>query len=65
MTKKLTSFTQLITGEGSRISYTYSTIDDDGTIINQNERGNFIVVDTGLQNHIDAIRDFIIEHKLS
>lgn len=31
--KLLTSFTKLITGEGVRISYTYSEVDGDGKLI--------------------------------
>lgn len=57
--KRLTSFTAHVTAEGQRISYTYSEIDENGKLINQNVRENFIVVDKGLQNHIDAINNYI------
>ena len=40
--KKLTSFTHLITGEGDRVAYTYSEVDEKGNIKSQNNKGNFI-----------------------
>lgn len=62
--KVLTSFTAHTTAEGQRISYTYSVIDEEGNIINQNIRENFVVVDAGLQSHIKAISDYINANKL-
>lgn len=62
--KKLTSFTHHITAEGDRVSFTYSEIDESGKLVNQNVRENFIVVDSGLQAHIDAIRDYITTNRL-
>lgn len=58
--KKLTSFTYLVTGEGDRIAYTFSEIDETGRIVSQNNKGNFIVVDDELQSHIDAINEHIV-----
>lgn len=63
--KKLTSFTELTTGEGSRIAYTYSEIDEDGNLIAQNKKGNFVVVDSDVQEAITLIRTFISERHLS
>lgn len=63
--KKLTSFTAHVTGEGQRISFTHSVIDDTGKLISQNERENFIVVDDELQSHIDAINEYIKRTRLS
>lgn len=62
--KKLTSFTAHVTAEGQRISYTFSEIDSTGRLVSQNTRENFIVVDSDLQAHIDAINDFIKANKL-
>ena len=61
MKKLLTSFTSHVTGEGQRISYTYSEVDENGKLKNQNLRENFIVMDEKLQGHIDAINNFIKE----
>lgn len=59
MIKKITSFTHHVTGEGSRISATYSVIDDNGELIKSNERFNIIVVDENIQNNIDLINSFL------
>lgn len=61
---KLTSFTHLTTGEGDRISYTYSVLDEDGNVVAQNKRGNFVALDETLLGHIAAIKQYIAEHKL-
>lgn len=63
--RKSTSFTKLVTGEGTRLSYTYSEFDGDGNIQSQNSRGNFIVTDDALQGHIDAIDKYINERQLN
>lgn len=57
--KKLTSFTAHVTGEGQRISYTYSEIDGSGKLISQNNRENFIVMDAEVMEHINAINTYI------
>ena len=54
--KRVTSITMHTTAEGQRISFTYSEIDDvTGKLTKQNVRENFIVMDTEVQAHIDAI----------
>ena len=64
--KMLTSFTKLTTGEGVRVAYTYSVVDEQtGAVISQNNKGNFIAMDTSLLNNITAIETFISEHFLS
>ena len=62
--KRLTSFTHLKTGEGDRIAFTYSDVNSAGTIVNQNVKENFIIVDEDLQGHIDAVCNFIRKNKL-
>lgn len=57
--KLLTSFTKLTTGEGIRVAYTYSEVDEEGKMISQNNRENFIVVDQELRKHIEAVDDYI------
>lgn len=57
--KKITSFTSHKTGEGSRLSATYSEITEDGTLVKSNERFNVIVVDEDIQNCIEQIEDFL------
>lgn len=57
--KKITSYTHHRTGEGSRLSATYSEIKEDGTLSKSNERFNIIVVDEEIQGHIDALNEFL------
>ena len=59
--KILTSFTKLITGEGIRVSYTFSEIDDGGKVVSQNNRANFVVTDTSLKSNLEAVDDYISE----
>ncbi len=61
---KLTSFTHLTTGEGDRISYTYSVLDEEGNVISQNKRGNFVALNNDLLSHIAAIKEYITQNKL-
>lgn len=62
--KKITSFTAHVTAEGQRISYTYSEIDESGNLKSQNNRENFIVMDSVLTGHIEAINTYIAKNKL-
>ena len=57
--KKVTSFTHLITGEGSRIAFTYSELDSFGNLLSQNNKENFVAMDQELLTHINAINDYI------
>jgi len=51
---------------GDRISYTYDTIDaDTGDVIDANTKESFFVTENTLRAHVEAIRDYIREHKLS
>ena len=57
--QKITSFTHHTTGEGSRLSATYSEITEDGALVKSNERFNIIVVDDTIQEHINAINEHL------
>lgn len=57
--KKITSFTSHKTGEGTRLSATYSEITNDGALIKSNERFNVIVVDENVQTCIDVIETYL------
>lgn len=64
--KQLSSFMALSVNGGDRISFTYDEIDPDtGDLTNGNNKESFFVVDEGLRAHIEAVRDFIREHKLA
>lgn len=62
--KKLTSFMSLNTGEGGRIAFTFSEVAADGTIISQNNKGNFLVMDEELEAHVTAVKDYISQNYL-
>ena len=57
--QKITSFTSHQTGEGTRLSATYSEISEEGQLIKSNERFNVIVVDEEMQAHVDALTEFL------
>lgn len=64
--KQLSSFMALNVNGGDRLSFTYDTVDDEtGDLIDTNKKESFFVVDETLRGHINAIRDYIREHKLS
>ena len=64
--KQLSSFMALNVNGGDRISYTYDTIDaDTGDVIDTNTKESFFVTDNTLRAHVEAIRDYIREHKLT
>ena len=64
--KQLSSFMALAVNGGDRVSFTYDEIDlDTGDLIDGNKKESFFVVDEGLRAHIEAVRDFIREHKLA
>lgn len=63
--KLLTSFTKLTTGEGIRVAYTYSEVDEEGKLISQNNRGNFIAIDQELRKHIEAVDSYISDKYLA
>ena len=63
--KKVTSFTHLYTGEGHRIAYTYSELDENGNFISQNNRGNFVETHSDVIDAINIIIDDIESNHLS
>lgn len=66
MKKILTSFMNLSTGEGSRIVYTYSEVNEEtGEVVSQNNKGNFLVMNDDVQAHLDAVKKYIREKYLA
>lgn len=64
--KQLSSFLVLNVSGGDRISFTYDEIDGNtGELTNSNVKESFFVVDDGLREHIELIRDYIRENKLA
>ncbi len=64
--KQLSSFMALSVNGGDRISYTYDELDDEtGEVISANNKASFYVVDNTLRTSINAVRDWLRDHKLS
>ncbi len=64
--KRLSSFMVLNINGGDRISFTFDEIDSEtGEPISQNNKQSFFVVNDELASHIEAVRTFIRENKLS
>lgn len=63
--KQLSSFMALAVNGGDRVSFTYDEIDSDtGDLIDGNKKESFFVIGEELRGEINAIRDYIREHKL-
>lgn len=65
MLKTMTSFTMHRTGEGIRISYTYSKIDDDGNLVANNGRKDIIAVRPEIISALETVETFINERLAS
>lgn len=64
--KQLSSFMVLNVNGGDRVSFTYDVIDENtGDLIDSNKKESFFVVDETLRGHINAVREYIREHKLA
>ena len=56
----------LSTGEGSRIAYTYSEVNEEtGEVVSQNNKGNFLVMNDDVQAHLDAVKKYIRDKYLA
>lgn len=63
--KRITSFTSHTTAEGERLSYTYSEIDENGTLVKSNERATCIVLVPTILESIDLINKFLLDRENS
>lgn len=61
MFKKLTSFTCHTTGEGMRITFTYSVIDEGGNVTKSNQRASLIALDKNALEAVAMISDFLAD----
>ena len=61
MFKRMTSYTMHRTGEGIRISYTYSEIDENGNVVRGNLRKDIIAVRSDIVSSLEAVETFINE----
>lgn len=65
MKKMLTSFTKFTTGEGERVSFTFSEVSEKGELVSPNNKGNFIVMNDELLSHLQAVDNYIKENYLT
>lgn len=64
--KQLSSFMVLNVNGGDRVSFTFDELNPEtGETISTNNKQNFYAIDSELRQHIEAIRNFIREHKLA
>lgn len=64
--KQLSSFMALNVNGGDRISYTYDVLDaDSGDVVEANVKESFFVTESELRAEVEAVRDYIREHKLA
>lgn len=64
--KQLSSFMALNVNGGDRVSYTFDEVDENtGNLVSTNNKESFFVVDETLRGHINAIRTYIRENRLS
>lgn len=59
---KITGFSVLTTGEGERVTLSYSVLDADGNIVSTNNRKNYVVLDEDVLTAIAAIRTDAAAH---
>ena len=55
--KIITSITAMPTQEGTRVAYTYSEVDDAGTITSRHNTGAFVALDADLQAAVQTLMD--------
>lgn len=64
--KQLSSFMALSVNGGDRISFTYDEVDPNtGDLISTNNKESFFVVDEDLRAHVEGIRSYIRDNKLT
>lgn len=56
---KVTNFNYQIVQEGTRISYTYSELNEDGDIISSNNKKSFIVTDDKILTKLKDIKSYL------
>lgn len=59
--KILTGFAVIKDAVGHRITYTYSNVDEQGTITSSNKKESFVVMDKEVKNIVQQLEDKIIE----
>ncbi|WP_238906624.1 hypothetical protein [Clostridium sp. YIM B02506] len=58
----LTGVAIVTTAEGKRVTYSYSEVDENGTIVKSNIKRSFVAVDQELKNIIDQLESKVSTH---
>ena len=58
--KRITAFSIHTTGEGERAAFTYSLIDENGSVIASNKRAEVILVDQSALEAAQTLYDFLL-----
>lgn len=59
--KILTGFAVIKDSVGHRVTYTYSKVDEQGTITSSNNKESFVVMDKEVKNLIEQLESKILE----
>ena len=57
--KRVTAYSIHTTGEGERAAFTYSVIDDDGNVIEQNKRMDLVLVEPSILAAAQQIKEYL------
>lgn len=57
--KRITAYSIHTTGEGERAAFTYSIIDEDGSVVVSNKRAEVIIVDQSALSAADELYRFL------
>lgn len=60
MTTKITSYTVHYTAEGTRVSYVYSQIDENGNLVKSNQRSSVFIMDENINQSEQAIKKWLL-----
>ena len=60
MITRITSFTIHQTAEGMRATFTYSVIDENGTLIKSNVRATVILLDNTILSDVSEIQNYLL-----
>lgn len=60
MTTRITSYTVHYTAEGTRVSYVYSQIDENGNLVKSNQRSSAFILDENINQSEQAIREWLL-----
>ena len=58
----LTGVAIVTTAEGKRITYSYSEVDENGTIVKSNVKRSFVAVDQEMKDIIDQLENKVSNH---